>query len=430
MIEKKSDFSVSPEKSAASESEFRQKLAELEEKIAQDPESVQEVDREFLSLIYESLMIEFSRKINEGKNAFILALEENPDLRKDFQKSFEVFLDREDSQLAAVVKLIKIFKSRQAAAEATNQIKAAEIVNNGPEKESVRVPEIFNRKVNELKLSNPEKFRDRLRLNFFGEEINFIIMERIAGTDLYTLAVREALKDIIKRDPEEGYGTPREVKINLINKIISFKIAQDYYYPAFLSDEERARVIKTATFIRNLSRGPLTDLLEHWNSLALEEQELFSQVYNLEEEFRALRGIKADENFSLDDYLAGLNSQEILENLVENYRGDFDSATFLRNSLKGKNLVEPRLLDDLRKVIFRLHKNGFYHRDLHERNIMVTDDGRRLYLIDFDKANPEGSPNSSDQWENYRSGGENFGVTDEGIVSKDGLLAAACRPSD
>lgn len=53
-------------------------------------------------------------------------------------------------------------------------------------------------------------------------------------------------------------------------------------------------------------------------------------------------------------------------------------------------VLDPSIIERLQKVTATLHKNGFFHRDLHERNIMFSfaEDGsiETLSLIDFEKS--------------------------------------------
>lgn len=61
---------------------------------------------------------------------------------------------------------------------------------------------------------------------------------------------------------------------------------------------------------------------------------------------------------------------------------------FLRKKGIDKPVLDPDIIEKLKNTINLLHNNGIYHRDLHERNVMLRDnDGERdVFIIDFGSA--------------------------------------------
>jgi serine/threonine protein kinase len=63
-----------------------------------------------------------------------------------------------------------------------------------------------------------------------------------------------------------------------------------------------------------------------------------------------------------------------------------DAAKVIYNSLHGSGLISEDVALQIGSAVRALNNAGFFHRDLHERNIMISDDGRQATIIDFGSA--------------------------------------------
>ncbi len=103
--------------------------------------------------------------------------------------------------------------------------------------------------------------------------------------------------------------------------------------------------------------------------------------------------------------------QEIVSDLLEfvipvnRQKGDFrdiiatrDNVRKLMSYLKKNNYhIDQNILDRIRLSIKMLESNGIFHNDLHERNIMIDNDGNP-YIIDFGRAVQDKSDQTSDDF--------------------------------
>ncbi len=95
-------------------------------------------------------------------------------------------------------------------------------------------------------------------------------------------------------------------------------------------------------------------------------------------------------NFPIDDLILAVS--DILE-LHKIPKGDSTPETITLMAQNSKKLYEAlrvkgftlpeEIYDQVKNTILELHKNNFYHRDLHERNIMISETEKQAYIIDF-----------------------------------------------
>jgi len=64
---------------------------------------------------------------------------------------------------------------------------------------------------------------------------------------------------------------------------------------------------------------------------------------------------------------------------------DLSFARYVADQLGGKGLIDAKKSQSLNSVLTHLNKNGFFHRDLHMKNIMIDNDGN-FNLIDFGRS--------------------------------------------
>ena len=63
-----------------------------------------------------------------------------------------------------------------------------------------------------------------------------------------------------------------------------------------------------------------------------------------------------------------------------------DAAKVIYNTLHGTGLVSEEIALQVGAAVRALNNAGIFHRDLHERNIMISDDGTQASIIDFGSA--------------------------------------------
>jgi serine/threonine protein kinase len=63
-----------------------------------------------------------------------------------------------------------------------------------------------------------------------------------------------------------------------------------------------------------------------------------------------------------------------------------DAAKVIYNSLHGTGLVSEDVALQVGAAVRFLNNAGLFHRDLHERNIMISEDGKQAWIIDFGSA--------------------------------------------
>ena len=149
---------------------------------------------------------------------------------------------------------------------------------------------------------------------------------------------------------------------------------------------------------------------------------------------------KAYPDLELEDYLKQININDLI-NLVHRLAGvknkysnfdDSPEAAQERNEIDkiiSQNVIHQGLITKdqaqaLLSAVNALHKHGIYHRDLHPRNIMITDDGE-MEIIDFGSATEINPNDKLDLKSVYRFKGEpdrHYHHDDE-IVTLAGKLA-------
>ena len=307
-------------------------------------EEMEEEDRrEIMELIMENFILQ-SKKINEGNNGIIKAL----DLRKIrdelplklveyiTKKSPDFFSERDD----LAIKMLKVYNRGDGKREFEAQKRAHEIITKEQE-------------------TNPEASLAGVPTPLIFEELT---------------VVDEETQAILKNDGLKSLTD--KVEILIMDLIPGEDMATHIY------EEVVKRSGKLAHLRGSLEEIPLNDLIEEVSSAL---------------GFVEAGGKHRDEDLKVFEEEAVRN--ENVEKIVR----------FLKQS--GFTL-DKDILNKVENTIKLLHKNGLYHRDLHERNIMMV--GDEVKIIDFGSAKEVPAGTEEDM---YEEGGKRL-VPDEMVLER------------
>ena len=114
-----------------------------------------------------------------------------------------------------------------------------------------------------------------------------------------------------------------------------------------------------------------------------ETQKIISQS-NLEIDKLSINDLIAEVSRVLDFRRAGGQHRDEAERLFEEDKVKRENAKKIATFLKRNNaIINSRWLEKIENTVNILHKNNFYHRDLHERNVMISPDGEIVSILDF-----------------------------------------------
>lgn len=171
-----------------------------------------------------------------------------------------------------------------------------------------------------------------------------------------------------------------------VKGIVSAPVA-DEVHKIKIRDKDLARELSEIHNVKIVQSNPqacfiLMDYIEGQTFEEIEAKEVLRR--NIE---------KVKERYKLADaepFIAGLK-EDNLRNVVMEITGNIESREFLDycdslgKKLKGSKTFEKKTYEAVKEALEWLHKNGFYHRDLHLGNLMLGKDGK-IYIIDFDQS--------------------------------------------
>ncbi|MDA1060651.1 MAG: phosphotransferase [bacterium] len=91
-----------------------------------------------------------------------------------------------------------------------------------------------------------------------------------------------------------------------------------------------------------------------------------------------------------------------------------DQLKVLLRRLKGKKFIKPEFFEAMKNSVRALNTAGFYHRDLHPRNVMLTEDA--IWIIDFGHSKYDPKKLEGDPYEVSKFGTELSYSRDEGML--------------
>lgn len=152
------------------------------------------------------------------------------------------------------------------------------------------------------------------------------------------------------------------------------------------------------------------------------ETHLFKEVVkrhpDLEEFRQNLEGMPRENLVSLVITSLGLNELTGHEDLYTHRKKTVENMKILVNFLSRKDYVlNPKIISGIEKGIDSLHHHHVYHRDLHGRNVMISDEGAtepKVFIIDFGKSLETTETSLEDI---YSDNGEDVYINDKFLVN-------------
>ncbi|MBP6942490.1 MAG: phosphotransferase [Candidatus Buchananbacteria bacterium] len=376
-------------------------------------------------IIWETLVEFTGHKINEGKEAVIV--EVGGTETHELLQAIEGELDPADSEAlreAFVAKFHKLFKQGAAAHEIALQQRAFEIVSASPVADKIKVPQLVSVSRSHLKLRHPELFKRKIGNDqAVGDEVEFLSMEYVNGVDLATFSLRESLLAALTEQADGSENTGSVIATVLEHKIKDFSYAG--YEP-----EVKKRIMRIMGSAVRHGGYHGTSFVTGWNML-LPEAQAFIQEHAptmVEPELSLLQAIKNGETIDTASYLRNVKNYTLLEKLFRTQFTDRFGKTederevsriireICADYIGYQEALGEDLYSGLQEAIRHMHAQGFYHRDLHERNLMIADDRQSMYIIDFGKSKADGTTDNN--LKNYDLDPETRGVDDEGIFQQ------------
>jgi len=390
--------------------------------------------RELNEVRWEILIEINGVKVNEGTQAIILSIDDHeisdylssdPDLTADEKVDLQRVSDPE-----AVLKLFKIFKRGSARAEIEKHQRAYEIMQGSAVKDTIKVPKLVETSRHELNIKDPELFSKRVGIHK-ADKVEFLAMEEVNGIDLASFVCQRAVIKRLQEDVLEGYSNPH---LSLLQNTLNYILVEKGKFDLIKNKEERGSAIRAAARLRRVVRANFLDV---WNNeLSDQERETLMMVYGFDKEIKALAAVNQGAEKAVEDYIHETRDHALLEKLVVDSYSDQISANDPKTRVQQfwqvvtevsgyQGLLPKNLNEDLRTALGELHENGFYHRDLHARNLMISEDLQTLYIIDFGSSNPNGD--ATNQKSNYEQAGEgswmnDFELTTSSATGEGGLL--------
>ncbi len=375
---------------------------------------------------WEDLFLSGLCKINEGNQGIILSVD---------TASQTVFQDarpvggaaRESAPHAVpVIKAGKTATPESAKEEFDKQLRAYEIITSSSVAKTLRVPMLWETGCHRADVGDAALLRKKTGL--IGDSVEFLAMEEVPGLDLATFAYQQALLEIIRCDIKEGYPRPMRA---LLYSLLRYKLANTTAFNDIEDKSTRTDAMRLAGQIRSSMRNANYDFDRAWDdSLSECDKEKFSAICPIQQELALLREIHENQEPALGAYLENLTDVNLLEQAIVDLRPECILARspeerrrkfvdVVRTHVACRGLLSEELCTVAREAITALHKEGYYHCDLHERNLMISRDRKTIYLIDFGKSNPNGDV-SGDAHNYHRFDGE--GPDDFSILSPAGGL--------
>ncbi|MEK7606596.1 MAG: aminoglycoside phosphotransferase family protein [Patescibacteria group bacterium] len=132
-------------------------------------------------------------------------------------------------------------------------------------------------------------------------------------------------------------------------------------------------------------------------------------------EYLYLPGMRREDISALSD--EDIERMVIWDYLKAQQRTRKELYNIILKRLEEKPFLSVGIVKKVRNAINALHGVQFYHRDLHEKNIMVSDDLTDAYLIDFGSASSGEYSSPSDAFEVDKSGEEIRFLDDKYILT-------------
>ncbi len=338
--------------------------------------------------------IELSWKVNEGNNGIVCLLEMEK-MEEGVKEALCQLNERIREKESLANKVLKIYRPGEGEKEFALQKECWESIESSPDKDKMmQIPEPLIFQDVAVKTKEAQN-----RLEKWGFKLpTFTLPKELA----------ERLKEKKEEIPE---GLVREIDftekgLKIINEFIEEEKRSDSKKVKFKLPEVRAELflmdsisgedLATILYREVIKRHPgASDWGNSSEGMSIDQlQDKIAQIFD----FKRPGGkhARGEDKIFEEEMVKRQNASEVRKYLIKETDFMIDSEQF----------------DKIEKTITHLNKEGFYHRDLHERNIMFDEQGE-VYMIDFGSAKKEKTARDSVYEE-----GEKVFIRDRSIINK------------
>ena len=258
------------------------------------------------------------------------------------------------------------------------------------------MPRVFDGPTGAI-LPDPLLLTKMTGLTAVGGHVEYLFMDWVDGTDFALLVYRAALRAGLRRTREEyGRIQAREEARSVLRMLLDCQIMTQAQRldPA---DDETPRAQRIGGQLRTEIREG-RDPLSLWNRFLPEARNLALAAFQCGDILDAMSQLRDEEYDPLWRLIGECLDATALETaiaaanaaLMEDYVQIRDAKgrregfyRMVRDLILGEFALAPGLHGDLRAALLHLNGRGYHHNDLHERNIMVSDGGGRIIIIDL-----------------------------------------------
>lgn len=355
----------------------------------------------------ETLLRYGSSYHTEGHNGTILAVDRDALLAAGIEP--DSICPGLDAATRIALKILKLSTPGTAAAEREKHMTAYHLLDGFDAKLGVKIPAILS-ETTAGHLESPEWLIRLAGLTPHGDNVEYLLMEWVDGTDFATLAYRAALHSGLRRTLEEyGETEYRHAARSTLNVFLNARIMMSAarLRPGAPQNEQAQRI---GGRLRAVIREG-GDLLHLWESLlpaakavALEQLQIGDIIDaltrlregDLDKTNRLIESqLDAD---ALEEAVAVSNSYLMNYYLRDNTERGRSRAfcEMLRDLIRDRLILPASMRTNLEAAVRFLNQRDYYHNDLHERNIMISHDLKDPYIIDMASATLEGGTDGAD----------------------------------
>lgn len=294
------------------------------------------------------------------------------------------------------LKIVRQSISGMAADEREKHITGVRVLDKSGKDCQVKMPAILDDCTSGF-ISTPDPLIRLTGILPPGKHVEFLLMDWVEGTDFATLAYRCALRSGLQHTLEE-YGesqalheTRSALKVFLDAKIMmsAMRIPMD--------SPQAKQAQRLGGRLRQANREG-DGLLGLWRALLPEARKIAIESLHIGEMMEAMMQLDQgnmapaiqliDEQLdatALEIVIVTINSMLMLDYTPENTRRGRRDAflAMVRDLIRGNLVLPASMRVNLERTLRCLNQQGYFHNDLHERNIMISANNKDLYIIDM-----------------------------------------------